>query len=277
MDPISAISSNLAASGSSRVLAEAFIKLQQTIARLSSGKRITSPEVDAAGLAQLEKLDSQVSQIDAGSSNVANAVSFSEVQSSTVQQIADIENRKGELAIRAQDATLTDGDRQAIQAEFATLQGAQNQLLGQQFNGVAVFSGSSQQVVADGEGTNLALSSINLGASVGAGGIAESTSGATSVSTAGNAANALNTIKSSLDNLTRGLAEIGAGQSRLNVTAETNAVRVENLSAASSRIGDADIAQESANLSRFSIGVQAGLLGIRQSNSARSLLLNALA
>ncbi|MBI2947219.1 MAG: hypothetical protein HYY23_06205 [Verrucomicrobia bacterium] len=277
MDPISAISGNLAASGTSRLLAQAFIKRQQTLARLSSGRRINSPDIDPAGLSQLEKLSSQINQINAGSSNVANAVSFTEVQSSAVQQIADIENRKGELAIRAQDATLTDSDRQALQAEFATLQQAQNQLQGQQFNGVPVFSSSSQQVVADGDGTNVALSAVNLGASVASGGIAESISGATSVSTSANAASALNTIQSSLDNLTRGLANIGAGQARLNVTGETNDIRVENLSAAASRIGDTDFAQESANLSRFNLGVQAGILGLRQANAAGSLGLNVLA
>ncbi|MBM3839028.1 MAG: hypothetical protein FJ398_13880 [Verrucomicrobia bacterium] len=277
MDSISAISSNLAASGTSSLLAEAFVKMQQTLARLSSGKRINSPDVDAAGLAQLERLNSQIGQIDAGSSNVANATSLTEVQSATAQQLADLEARKGELAIRAQDATLTDSDRQAIQAEFSALQGAQNQLLGQQFNGVPVFSSSSQQVVADGDGTSVNLSAIDLGASIASGGIAESTSGATSVSTSANAANALSTIQSSIDNLTRGLANIGAGQSRLTVTGETNAIRVENLTAAASRIGDTDFAQESANLSRFNIGVQAGILSLRQANAAGSLGLNVLA
>jgi flagellin len=277
MDPISAISSNLAASGTSRLLAEAFVKMQQTLARLSSGKRINSPEVDAAGLAQLERLTSQAGQIDAGSSNVANATSLTEVQSATAQQLADLEARKGELAIRAQDATLTDSDRQAIQAEFAALQGSQNQLLGQQFNGVPVFSSSSQQVVTDGDGSNVTLSAINLGGSVASGGIAESTSGATSVSTSANAASALNTINSSLNNITRGLANVGAGQARLTVTAETNDIRVENLNAAASRIGDTDFAQESANLSRFSVGVQAGIRSLRQANSLGSLGLNVLA
>ena len=277
MDAISAIGSNLASSETSRVLAEAFIKLQRTVGRLSSGKRITSPDVDAAGMSQLEKLISQIDQINAGNSNVANAASFTEVQSGAARQLADIENRKGELAVRAQDFTLTDSDRQAMQTEFASLQGAQNQILGQKFNDIPVFSSSGQQVVADGEGANVNLSAINLGAAVASGGIAESTSNATSISTASNASGALSTIKSSLNNLTRGLAQIGAGQSQLGVTAETNGVRAENLAAAASRIGDADIASESANLSRFNTSVQAGVFGVSRANAAARFTLDVLA
>lgn len=277
MGPISAIGSNPAASRTARLLAEAFIKLQQNLTRLASGKRIVSPDVDAAGLAQLKSLNSQVSQIDAGSSNATNAVSFTEVQSGAVRQLVDIENRKGELALRAQDFTLTDSDRQALQAEFATLQDAQNAILSQRFNDVPLFAGSDMQVAADGEGTTVTLSAMNLGASVGAGGIAETTSGATSVSNAGNAASALDTIRSSLANLAQGFAELGAGQSQLNITRETNAVRIENLTAAASRIGDADIAQASADLSRSNAAVQAGIFGLRGANDAARFSLNVLA
>jgi flagellin len=54
--------------------------LSKSLARLSSGSKIVSPEDDAAGLAVSTRFDAQINRINAASNNVSNAISFKPVQ-----------------------------------------------------------------------------------------------------------------------------------------------------------------------------------------------------
>ena len=61
-------------------------------------------------------------------------------------------------------------------------------------------------------------------------------------------------------------ATIGAYQSRMNFTSEQLTVSKENLSAASSRIQDVDVAEESTQYARYNILVQSGTAMLAQAN-----------
>ena len=74
------INTNPAAMNSSRLLTNSSSMLAKSLARLSSGSRIVSPEDDAAGLAQSIKFDAQINRNSAANSNVNNAISFSQTQ-----------------------------------------------------------------------------------------------------------------------------------------------------------------------------------------------------
>ena len=84
--------------------------LAKSLARLSSGSRIVSPEDDAAGLAQSIKFDAQINRNTAANSNVNNAVSFSQTQDGFLQKVQKALDRMSELTVLAQDATKTVSD-----------------------------------------------------------------------------------------------------------------------------------------------------------------------
>jgi flagellin len=71
-------------------------------------------------------------------------------------------------------------------------------------------------------------------------------------------------------------ARVGSIQSRLNTTMVSQSIFQENLSAARSRIRDADIALESANLARETILRKAGVAVLTQANETPALALQLL-
>jgi flagellin len=86
------------------------------------------------------------------------------------------------------------------------------------------------------------------------------------VTTTTNAAAALTAVKTAITQLATDRATIGAYQSRMNFTAEQLTVSKENLSAASSRIQDVDVAEESTQFARYNILVQSGTAMLAQAN-----------
>ena len=74
------INTNISAQSSARLLADSSDKLSKSLARLSSGSKIVSPEDDAAGMAVSMRFDAQVNRVIAANSNVGNAISYSQTQ-----------------------------------------------------------------------------------------------------------------------------------------------------------------------------------------------------
>ena len=64
------INTNTAATAATRNLAASTDRLSQSLARLSSGSKITSPEDDAAGLAQSIKFEAQINRNSAVRDNI---------------------------------------------------------------------------------------------------------------------------------------------------------------------------------------------------------------
>jgi flagellin len=71
-------------------------------------------------------------------------------------------------------------------------------------------------------------------------------------------------------------ATVGAYQSRLNYTLEQMQMSKENLIAASSRIQDVDVADESTAYARYNVLVQAGTAMLAQANTTAQSVLRLL-
>src|SRR5215210_2413086 len=99
------INTNTSAQSSATLLSQSSSMLAKSLARLSSGSKITSPADDSAGLAVSMKLNAQIARIDAASNNVGNAVSFNQTQDGYLQKVSDALSRMSELAILSQDVT----------------------------------------------------------------------------------------------------------------------------------------------------------------------------
>jgi flagellin len=226
--------------------------LAKSLARLSSGSKIVSPEDDAAGLAVSTRFDAQINRITAASNNVGNAISFNQTQDGFLKKVTKALDRMSELAVLSQDVTKTDADRALYNAEFTTLGAYIDDVATKDFNGVALFDGTALDVTTDSDGNTYSMTGVDLAAA------AYTTATGGTVDTAANAATALTDVKAAIDQLATDRANIGANVSRLTSTSEGLAVLKDNLGAANSRIKDVDVAEESTNFARYNILVQAG-------------------
>ena len=96
------------------------------------------------------------------------------------------------------------------------------------------------------------------------------------ISTAAGADNALKAMDAALDAINTGRANMGAVQNRFTSVVANLSTTSENLSAARSRIQDADFAKETAELTRTQILNQAGTAMLAQANQAPQSVLSLL-
>ena len=276
------INTNTSASNSARLLGMSSSMLSKSLARLSSGSRIVSPDDDSAGLAQSIKFDAQINRNKAANSNVANAISFSQTQDGFLQKVQKSLDRMSEISVLAQDATKTVSDLSNYSAEFTQLQNYISDITTKQFNGVDLFGSASVglAITIDSDANTFSLNGATLtgsftsstgGAGLGAGSTSAiyDSSGTSSVAVgnATSAATSLTYIKTAIQNLAGMRAKIGANISRLSLTSEQIDILNENLSAANSRIKDVDVAQESTQFAKYNILVQSGTAMLAQANT----------
>jgi len=178
------INTNITAQSAATQLEQTSQRLSQSLTRLSSGSKITSPADDAAGLAVSMKFGAQISRTNAALTNVANATSFSQTQDGYLQQVNTALTRMSELTVAAQDVTKTSSDRLLYNQEFQTLASYINDVVTKNFNGVSLFSGNALNVTTDSEGGSFAMAGIS--GSYVAAGVSMTTS---TTSTVGYAAN----------------------------------------------------------------------------------------
>ena len=244
--------------------------LSKSLARLSSGSKIVNPADDAAGLAVSMRLDAQIARITAAKNNVGNAISFTQTQDGYLKKMAKALDRMSELSILAQDVTKSNADRSLYNAEFQQLYSYFTSAASKDFNGVSLFSTTALNVTIDSEGNSFTMTGINLSS-------AAYTPLATSdVTSTANATTALTNVKAAITQLATDRATIGAYQSRMNFTSEQLVVSKENLSAASSRIQDIDVAEESTQYARYNILVQSGTAMLAQANQIPQSVLRLL-
>ena len=137
------VNSNASATEASFNLSKANDALRKSLSRLSSGKRITSPADDAGGLAVAYKLNSTINRSYAVIQNSQNALSYLQVQDSSLASAGKIVDRMAELRTMAQDITKNTGDIENYSKEFMELQGQLNQIQKEKFNGISLFSTGS--------------------------------------------------------------------------------------------------------------------------------------
>jgi flagellin len=266
------INTNVQAQGAAANLLNSQNMLAKSLNRLSSGSKITDPSDDAAGTAVAMRLDAQIKRLGAASSNVGNAMSFTQAQDGYLQKIGDALNRMSELSILAQDVTKSDTDRSLYNQEFNQLQKYITDTVSKDFNGVSLFSTNTLNVNIDSEGGTFPMGGINLGNTT----MTNVIAGGTDIKTTADAITALGFVKSAISELASGRAMVGAYQSRLNITSQQLSVSKENITAASSRIQDVDVAEESTQYARYQILVQTGTAMLAQANSLPQSVLKLL-
>ena len=134
------VNTNAAATTAAFNLSKNHANLSKSLARLSSGNRITAPAEDAGGLAVAYKLDSSMKRTEAVLNNHQNALSYLQVQDGALESVGNIVSRMAELRTMAADVTKNSSDIANYSKEFQELQSQLQQMSKHKFNGISLFS-----------------------------------------------------------------------------------------------------------------------------------------
>ena len=260
------VNTNVASINAQRNLDTSTNQLSGSVARLSSGLRITKASDDAAGLGISETLRAQIRSINQASRNANDGISLLQVADGGAANIGNLLARLRELAAQSASGILGTTERSFLDQEFVALRSEIDRISAvTEFNNVKLLSGSGNDNLSiqigfrSSANDTLSLSLNDLTTS------ALSLS-STNVSTAASALAALSNIDSAISAVASARATIGSLQNRIDAAVQNLAVANENITAAESRIRDADIAFETAVFTRNQILVQAGTSILAQAN-----------
>jgi flagellin len=263
------IQNNIAAFDAERNLSATSNRLQQSMARLSSGYRINTAADDAAGLAISEKLRAQIGGLAQANSNAQDGISLVQTAEGSLNEVHSMLQRVRDLAVQYKNGTLSSDDRTAIQSEVNQL-GSEIERIGQAaaFNGISLLAANTAitfQIGAN-DGDEIVVSTISLGAAVSSTVFTLNVGGATDISEIDGAINAVSTQR----------ATFGAVQNRLEHTINNLSTYQENLTASESQIRDVDMASEMVEFTKDQILQQAGTSMLSQANQLPNSVLSLL-
>ncbi len=255
--------SNVSAVNAQANLVTTNIGLQKALERLSSGYRINRSGDDAAGLVVANGYRSDVAVLTQGIRNAGDGLSTLQIEDGALNNIAQLLDRLSTLATQSASGSAT-VDRAILDQEF------QDVLAEIDRESAVGGLGAAQafSVFISNDGANGVVSG-NIAAVTGASlGVA-----ALAVDTAANAATAVATVATAIGTLGTAQATVGTLPNRLQYAMSLAQAQVVNTKAAESRIRDANIAEESANLTRYTILTQSGIAALAQANASTGAVL----
>ncbi len=260
------INNNAASNSAQRNLATNSFNLGRSVERLSSGLRITRAADDAAGLGLSETLRAHIRSINQASRNSFDGISLTQIADGAAAVSGNLLSRLRELAAQSASGTVGATERSYLDQEFLALRSEIDRISTvTEFNGQVLLSGASNSFTVQigfksGTGNTLTLDLNDL--DIGSLGLS-----AVNVSTAANAQSALGNIDSAISAIATARAEYGSIQNRFEATIANLQVSGETITAAESRIRDADVAYETSVFTRNQILVQAGIAVLAQANT----------
>lgn len=288
------IKSNIDSLMVQRQLSENQDELSNSLQKLSSGLRINKSSDDAAGLAISETMRAKIRSFGQAKRNASDGISFLQTGEGGLSELNNIIIRMRELTTQAASDTIGETERGFLNKEFQELGKEVNRIKDQtEFNGRKLLSPEDQQDINVQVGVNFRntagetneenevitlkfddLTELN-----------DSLSHLTELSIegengrelgGGNTEDIFSALDDSMLKVTRTRATLGALQSRLNSTITSIDIGSENLSAAQSRIRDADYGLESAKYAQSKILVSAGTSVLAQANQLPDTVLHLL-
>ena len=269
------INTNTAAINAQRNLSRTSSSLSTSMARLSSGMRITAAKDDAAGLAISEKMKAQIRGLGQAERNANDGISLVQTAEGAMDEMSGMLIRMRELAVQAASGT-TDSDQKGfLNNEFEQLTTEIDRIANAtEFNGTSLLNGDTTVTLQIGMGTTAANDQMAIALKdVKASGSYLSVA-SDSISTATNAVTAIGNLDTAIKNLSEQRGKLGAFQNRLSSSVRNLATTRENLSASNSRIRDVDVASESVAMTRSQILMQAGTAVLAQANQLPSMALS---
>lgn len=249
-----------------------------SLERLSSGYRINKASDDAAGLAISENLRALTRGLRQANRNANDGISLVQVAEGSLNETSNMLIRLRELAVQSSSDTIGDTERKFLDVEYQQLKSEIQRITDSTaFNGYDLLNGSGgvidiqvgvhndpfkDRISFNASAANATLEALGLVAET----IGSKQGAQMSLDVVDNALTSVNAIR----------ANFGALQNRLVSTSSNLLVADENFSAANSRIRDADVASETAEMTRNNILMQAGISVLGQANNAQQMALKLL-
>ena len=290
---MSTINTNVQAMQSARDLARTQELLNRSLNRLSSGSKLVDPSDDPSGLGVAQKFTAQSQRVSAATTNIQNAVSYTQAADGMMSSLSDVLARMSELAALSQDPTKNSADIALYESEFKSLQDQLRATIGGTtaeiggaadvadplgtFNGVVLFGPNPngyQVVIGETAGQTMNIPESNLRSGAALAVITQDAAGQYTLSLGDPGVAA--TLSAAIQQVAGSRAALGASQTRLALAAAGLQVQGENLQSAISRINDVDVATESTQLAKYNILVQAGTAMLAQANLAPQAMLKLL-
>lgn len=118
-------------------------RLEESLARLSSGLKIVGAKDNPSGLAMSKRMNAQIEGISVATQNAGDGISIIEIADGTLSEIHDMLQRINELAVKASTGTLTEGDREIVNNEAQQLMEEITRISSEtEFNGQGILDGS---------------------------------------------------------------------------------------------------------------------------------------
>lgn len=272
------IATNIGALNSMKNLYMTGINQNRSMARLASGYRINVAADDAAGLAISENLKAQIRGLRQANRNANDGISLVQVAEGALSEVSGLLIRLRELSVQSASDTIGNTERIFLDVEYQQLKDEIQRIADStKFNGIDLLNGQGGVLdIQIGVNNNPTVDRISFDAAA-----ADSSASALGIldiaaSTKQSAQLGLNAVDQALTSVNAMRANFGALQNRLQSTANNLLVADENLSAANSRIRDADIAQESSEMMKHTILQQSAVSVLQQSNQFQQLALKLL-
>lgn len=291
------IRTNVASVNAQRRLSISTGDLQQSMAKLASGKRINKAADDAAGLAISENLRADVRSLNQAKRNASDGVSLVQTAEGGLTETSNMLIRLRELAVQAASDTVGATERGFLDKEFLALKDEIDRIANStEFNGTRLLVGEADvpDEIANQDGTfpleiqvgkdyfegvdaidepnQVNIIKIDLGKlnsfteGDGSLDIGRAEEG-TRVNDKASAQLSMAKLDDAMVRVNDYRSYLGAIQNRLGSTIKNLAVQSENLTEAKSRILDTDFASETANYTRNNILQQAGTSVLGSANS----------
>ncbi|WP_316674106.1 flagellin [uncultured Tolumonas sp.] len=265
------INTNVSSLNAQRNLNNTNNAMDVSYTRLASGLRINSAKDDAAGLQISNRLTSQINGLDQGNRNANDGISLAQTAEGAMDEVTSMLQRMRTLAQQSANGSNSSADRTAIGAEVTQLKTEINRIsTDTTFGGTKLLDGNYAGVFQVGSDANQTISFSLTGFSFKFTAIATSAglteTGTSSVATQSDAQAFLGDIDKLISSVDSTRATLGAVQNRLDSTVRNQSNVSENLSAARSRVRDADFATETANMTKQNILQQAASTILSQAN-----------
>ncbi|MFM4962133.1 lateral flagellin LafA, partial [Aeromonas caviae] len=232
--------------------------------------RINSAADDAAGLQMATRLQAQSNGQKVGMRNAQDAVSMMQTAEGAMDEMTNIVQRMKDLATQGANGTTSADDYTALNAEFGELTKELGNIVNNtSFGGQKLLKGGSFEVATGvtfqigGSSTetlkvDVATAMKDLTGTTATSGIADADIVA-GIGDQTKASDAITATSNLLDQIGAVRSSFGANINRLEHTVNNLSNMKENTDMANGRIMDADFAQESTNMTKNQMLMQAGM------------------
>ena len=271
------VNTNVSSLNAQRQLFSSGNALTTSFERLSSGSRINSAADDAAGLQISNRMTAQIQGLNQGVRNANDGISVLQTAEGALDETTNALQRIRQLAVQSNNGVNSAADKTALKEEIDALKTEIDRISSDtEFNGVALLDGNYTadfQVGAKG-GQSIDVTIDSGTATTGFASADLAIAG--DVTAAGGADTLIGEVDAALERVGAARAEMGATQNRFESSIRNLSNISENVSAARSRIKDADFATETANLSKNQILQQASTTVLAQANQRPQAALSLL-